>query len=156
MNPGDEIEVRNGYASKTVTVVSVIRGRVVVRWPLVGEYNVDLLTGELYQPPGFAHGVFSVDTMTGRVVGTRCSVMAEDFPRLDALEVGDTLQLDNGARAEVVDVLRSEGTVKIFVSASVSVSGVWRTGVLRSTFRVSDRALRQLRESAGLISAMAG
>lgn len=155
MNPGDEIDVRNGYANKTVKVVSVTRGRVVVDWPLVGEYNVDLLTGELYSPPGLAQGVFSVDTMTGRVVGTRSSVAADDLPRLDALRLGDSLLLDNGARGEVVDVLASEGTVKLFV-AGTARSGVWRVGSVRSTYRVSPPVLQKMRQAAGLISAMAG
>ncbi len=155
MNPGDEIDVRNGYASKTVKVMSVTRGRVVVDWPLVGEYDVDLLTGELFLPPGYAHGVFSVDCMTGRVVGTRSSVVVDDLPRLDALQVGESLRLNNGSRGEVVDVLRSEGTVKLFVGNS-NRSGVWRTGSLRSTFKVSPPVLQKMRQAAGLISAMAG
>ncbi len=155
MNPGDEIDVRNGYASKTVKVVSVTRGRVLVDWPLVGEYDVDLLTGELYTPPGYATGVFSVDCMTGRVVGTRSSVIADDLPLLDSLQVGAALRLDNGARGEVVDVLRSEGTLKLFVG-STKRSGVWRTGALRSTYRVTPSVLQKLRQAVGLISAMAG
>lgn len=156
MNPGDEIDVRNGYSNKTVRVVSVTRGRVIVDWPLVGEYNVDLLTGELFLPPGFASGVFSVDCMTGRVVGTRSSVAAEDLPRLEQLQVGDSLLLDNGSRGEVVDVLRSEGTVKIFTGVSPSRSGVWRTGELRTPFKVDGRTLTRLRQAAGVISALAG
>lgn len=155
MNPGDEIDVRNGYANKTVKVLSVTRGRVMVDWPLVGEYAVDLLTGELYQPPGYAHGVFEVDCVTGRVVGTRSSVAVDDLPRLDSLRIGESLRLDNGARGEVVDALPSEGTVKVFVANSAR-SGVWRTGSLRSTFKVSDQVLTRLRQTAGLVSAMAG
>lgn len=155
MNPGDEIDVHNGYANKTVKVVSVTRGRVIVDWPLVGEFAVDLLNGELVLPPGHAHGVFSVDTMTGRVLGTRSRVVADDLPRLDSLQVGESLRLDNGSRGEVVDVLRSEGTVKLFVSSSAR-SGVWRTGSLRSTFKVTSPVLLRLRQAAGLISALAG
>jgi hypothetical protein len=155
MDTGDEIEVRNGFSNKTVTVVSVSRGRAVVRWPDVGEFDVDLVTGELFSPPGFAHGIFSVDCMTGRVVGTRASVVFDEMPLLDQLEVGAALRLDNGARAEVVDVVRSEGTIKIFIGAASNKSGVWRTGILRSTFRVSPQVLRQLQERAGLLSAMA-
>jgi hypothetical protein len=155
MNPGDEIDVRNGYANKTVKVMSVTRGRVVVDWPLVGEYDVDLLTGELYLPPGHASGVFSVDTVTGRVVGTRSSVVPDDMLRLDELRLGQALRLDNGSRGEVVDVLPSEGTVKIFVG-SAGRSGVWRTSSFRSTFKVSPPVLTRLRQAAGLISAMAG
>ncbi len=155
MNPGDEIDVRNGYASKTVKVVSVTRGRAIVDWPLVGEYDVDLVTGELYTPPGYASGVFEVDCLTGRVVGTRGNVIVDDLALLDHLQVGSALRLDNGARGEVVDVLRSEGTVKIFVG-STRRSGVWRTGELRSAYKVSQSVLTRLRQSAGLISAMAG
>lgn len=156
MNPGDEIDVRNGYANKTVRVVSVTRGRVIVDWPLVGEYNVDLLTGELFLPPGFANGVFSVDCMTGRVVGTRSSVAPEDLPRLEQLQLGDSLALDNGGRGEVVDVLRSEGTIKIYTGGSSRRSGVWRTGELRSKFKVTQPVLQSLRQAAGVISALAG
>ena len=155
MNPGDEIDVRNGHTNKTVRVLSVTRGRVIVDWPLVGEYDVDLLTGELYTPPGFASGVFEVDTFTGRVVGTRANVIADDLPLLDHLQIGAPLRLDNGARGEVVDVLRSEGTLKLFVG-STKRSGVWRTGALRSTYRVTTPVLQRLRQAAGLISAMAG
>ena len=135
MNPGDEIDVRNGYANKTVKVLSVTRGRVMVDWPLVGEYAVDLLTG--------------------RVAGTRSSVAVDDMPRLDSLRIGESLRLDNGARGEVVDALPSEGTVKVFVANSAH-SGVWRTGSLRSTFKVSAQVLTRLRQAAGLVSAMAG
>ena len=155
MNPGDEIDVRNGSANKTVMVMSVTRGRVTVDWPLVGEYDVDLLTGELFRPPGYAHGVFAIDCATGRVVGSRTSVVAEDMPRLDSLQIGEALRLDNGSRGEVVDVIRSEGTIKLFVGSSAR-SGVWRTGSLRSTFKVSPTVLQRLRQAAGLISAMAG
>lgn len=154
MNPGDALEVRNGYASKTVKVVLVARGRVIVDWPLVGEYHVDLLTGELYMPPGYAMGVFEVDTVTGRVIGTRASVVPEELPLLDGVQVGTPLRLDNGTRGEVVDALHSEGTVKIFVG-STRASSAWRSGALRSSYRVTPVALRQLRQAAGLVSAMA-
>ena len=76
------------------------------------------------------------------------------MPLLDSLDIGAALRLDNGARAEVVDVLRSEGTVKIFVGQNVR-TGVWRMGSLRTTFCVSPQVLRRMRESAGLVSAMA-
>jgi hypothetical protein len=55
-----------------------------------------------------------------------------------------------------VDVLRSEGNIKIFVSSNSARSGVWRTGSFRSTFKVSPPVLQRMRQAAGLISAMAG
>ena len=154
MNPGDEIEVRNGNSSKAVTVMQVARGRVVVRWPLVGEYDVDLQTGELYSPPGFARGIFSVDVRDGRVEGTQTRVVVDDLLKLDSIDVGSALALDNGQSAEVVDAVRSEGTIKIYVAGS-NRSGVWRMGSLRTGYRVVPAALRVLRAGAGCIPALA-
>jgi len=152
MNPGDEIQVHNGHSSKTVTVMRVTRGRAVVDWPLVGEYDVDLVTGELFAPPGFARGVFAVDVLTGRVEGTKTRVVVDDLLRLDGIDVGDTVGLDNGQRGQVVDVLPSEGTVKIYVNGSSGRSGVWRMGSLRTGYRVTADALRTLRAGAGCIA----
>jgi len=155
MESGSEIEVRNGHANKTVVVASVARGRVTVRWPFVGEFEVDLVSGELVQPPESLSGVHSVDE-SGRVVGTRTRVTAEDLPALDSLEVGATLRLDSGATAEVVDVLRSEGIVRIFVHGkSLHESGLWRRA-RRTGYRVTSSALGSLRESAGVVSRKAG
>lgn len=155
MESGNEIEVRNGYASKTVVVAQVARGRVSVRWPFVGEFEVDLVTGELVQPPESLSGVHSVDG-SGRVVGTRTRVSAEDLPLLDALEIGASLRLDSGATAEIVDVLRSEGIVRIFVQPkSMTESGLWQTA-RRTGYRVNASVLGRLRESAGVVSRKAG
>lgn len=150
MIPGDEIEVHNGTSCKTVKVMQVTRGRAIVDWPLVGEYHVDLVTGELFAPPGFARGVFAVCARTGRLEGTKVSVVFDALLRLDSCEVGATLGLDNGQRGQVVDVLDSEGSVKIFVSGAGS--GVWRMGSLRTGYRVSSAALHGLRASAGCVA----
>ncbi len=151
METGSEIEVRNGHANKTVVVASVARGRVTVRWPHVGEFEVDLVTGELVRQPEVLTGVHTLD-QTGRVVGTRTNVTAEDLARLDSLEVGEMLRLDSGAVAEVVDVLRSEGIVRIFVQGKkLSESGLWQRA-WRTGYRVSQQALGCLRESAGVVS----
>lgn len=155
MSPGDEIQVYCGNTIKTVMVAGVSRGRVVVTWPLIGEYDVDLVTGELFEPPGPARGVFSVDIARGRVLGTRTSVVVDHLLRLATLQVGDTVQLDNGARAEVVDAVPSEGTLKIYVHSSGGRSGVWRMGSLRTSYRVSEAMLQQMRAAAGCISALA-
>jgi len=153
METGSEIEVRNGYASKTVAVAQVARGRVSVRWPFVGEFEVDLVTGELVLRD--LSGVHSVNE-AGRVIGTRVNVTAEDLPRLDSLEVGAILRLDSGATAEVVDVLRSEGIVRIFVhSKSPHESGLWQKP-WRTGYRVTSSVLGCLRESAGVVSRKAG
>lgn len=153
METGNEIEVRNGYASKTVVVAQVARGRVSVRWPFVGEFEVDLVTGELVLRD--LSGVHSVNE-AGRVIGTRVNVTAEDLPRLESLEVGAVLHLDSGVTAEVVDVLQSEGIVRIFVHArSLHESGTWKQP-WRTGYRVNQSVLGRLRESAGVASQMAG
>lgn len=152
MNPGDEIEVHNGNASKTVRVMQMNRGRVVVHWPLVGEYDVDLVTGEVYSPPGYARGVFSVDPQSGRVVGTQMRLAKDELLHLDLVDVGATLALDNGQSAEVVEVTR--GSLKIYVAGS-NRSGVWRMGSVCTGYRVATADLSTLRARAGASMAMA-
>lgn len=151
MDTGDEIEVRSKYSGKTVQVARVSRGRVSVRWPHVGEFEVDLVNGELVRRPEPAFGVFSVDSMTGRVVDTRSAVTGDDMWKLDTIKVGETLQLDSGATAEVVDVLRSEGILRIFVQGARGVTTrPWRTG-----YRVVPLTLVRLREAAGCVTGQA-
>ncbi len=153
METGSEIQVHSGHASKTVVVAQVARGRVSVRWPHVGEFEVDLVTGELVLRD--LSGVHSINE-AGRVIGTRVNLSAEDLPRLDSVDLGDVLRLDSGVTAEVVDVLRSEGIVRIFVrQRSSHESGLWQKP-WRSGYRVTPSVLGQLRESAGVVSRMAG
>lgn len=149
MNPGDEISVRNHFGiRKTVQVISVMRGRAVVRWPLVGEYEVDLLTGELFAPPPPGSSVYTVDMLTGKLLGTRASV--EDPMLLDGAEPGAELRLDTGDMAQVVDVLRSEGTLKVFVDHGPRKSGCYR--VARTGYHVPRSQLDDLRARAGCIA----
>lgn len=154
MDTGDTLQVRQHSAAQpvTVTVASVSRGRVTVRWSLDGtaEYGVDLLTGQLYQLPHLASGTFSVDLLTGRVIGTRAQVDAQHLAHLERLEPGCDISLDTGIKAQVVDVLPSEGVLKIFVPRR-SGSGIWRFPQ-RLEFRVSEPDLRRLRERAGCVA----
>lgn len=153
MDTGDTLNVRNHPASQpvTVTLASVGRGRVTVRWASsAAEYGVDLLTGHLYELPHLSSGTFSVDLLTGRVLGTRASVAGEHLARLDQLEPGSDVTLDTGIVAQVADVLPSEGVLKIFVPRR-SGSGIWRFPQ-RLQFRVNDDDLRSLRERAGCVA----
>lgn len=147
MQSGDTIKVTKGQHTISMQLELVTRGLVVVSLPQVGVMSVDLRNGELRQLPP-PRGVCSVDIHTGRVVGT-CARIADDLlVRLEALEVGEIVPLDNCATAEVVDVLLSEGVVKVYVPHSDELprkSGVWLIG-----WRVSEATLAALRESAGV------
>jgi len=148
MNTGDTIHVTNGTHTKVLRVEAVLRGRVVVGFPQIGAVEVDLCDGQLKPLPP-PRGVCSVDIGTGRVIGTNARVTTECFLRLEALDIGEIIALDNHATAEVVDVLLSEGTIKIYVPHSDELtrkSGVWLVG-----WRVSDVTLASLRESAGVM-----
>ncbi len=152
MDTGEYIEVTNGTARKTILVESVSRHRVTVYWPMAGQYDIDLITGELKSRVIPVNGVFSVDCLTGRVQGTRCTVCAEDMLRLEELRPGDQLRLEHDAsgavQVDVVDALPSEAVLKIFVRTrrdSWSVDRPYATG-----WRVSMEALRALRERAGV------
>ncbi len=150
MNPGDSISVRNHLGvRKTVQVVSVMRGRAVVSWPLVGEYEVDMVTGDLFVPGVSSSSIYDVDMLTGRLLGTRANV--EDPMLLDGAMVGAELRLDTGDLAQVVDVLRSEGTMKVFVDHGPQRSGEYR--VARSGWCVLPDALDRLRARAGCVAA---
>ncbi len=148
MQSGDSIKVTKGQHTIEMKLETVMRGLVVVSLPQVGVMGVDLHDGTLRPLPP-PRGVCSVDIQTGRVIGTCASVASDLLVRLEALEVGEIVPLDNCATAEVVDVLLSEGTVKIYVPHSDELaqrkSGVWLVG-----WRVSDATLAALRESAGV------
>jgi hypothetical protein len=154
MDSGTPIEIEAllpPRVRKTVMVARVGRGRVSVRWPFVGEFDVDLINGELVHRPVPSFGVFTVDTMTGRIIDTRSCIASEDLPLLEEISIGATLRLDCGITADVVDVLHSEGTIRIFVQGEQGVpSRHWRTG-----YRVRSGTLLQLREAAGCVSAPA-
>lgn len=157
MDTGDTLQVRHHAAAApvTVTIASVGRGRVTVRWPsaypeVAPEYGVDLLTGQLYRLPHLTSGTFSVDLHTGRVVGTSAHVDPQHLAHLASIEPGSVVTLDTGALAQVVDVLPSEGVLTIFVPRR-SGSGIWRHPQ-RLEFRVSAADLRALRESAGCVA----
>ena len=152
----DEIEVINGTSTKRVSVETA-RGRATVFWPMAGQYDVDLETGELLSQVLAVNGIFSVDCMTGRVQGTRCSVVTEDLPRLELLTPGATLRLQhdhmsNGdcmrVEVQVVDALPSEGTLKIYVRPERGMNHVGRT--YRTGWRVPDATLKKLRAMTGV------
>jgi len=150
MQVGDSIKVTKGQHTISMQLELVTRGLVVASLPQAGAMAVDLRSGELRQLPP-PRGVCSVDINTGRVVGTSARVADDLLVRLEALEVGEIVPLDNHATAEVVDVLLSEGTVKVYVPHSDELprkSGVWLIG-----WRVSEATLAALRESAGLARA---
>jgi len=151
MQPGELISITNGKQTKAIQIEMVLRGRVLVKIPAVGSVEVDLRDGSVKPLPP-PRGVCAVDIGTGRVIGTSARVSARDLLRLEALEVGEIIALDNSATAEVYDVLLSEGTVKIYVPHSDQLtrraqqqSGVWLVG-----WKVCDRTLAALRESAGV------
>lgn len=161
MDTGDTLCVRHHSTEVPVmvTVATVGRGRVTVRWPppipefgdVATEYGVDLLTGHLYRLPHLTSGTFSVDLHTGRIAGTRARVDAQHLSRLDQLAPGSSVTLDTGATAQVVDVLPSEGILTIFVPRR-SGSGIFQHPQ-RLEFRVGAADLRALRESAGCVAA---
>lgn len=129
-----------------------MRGRVVVHWPLVGNYDVDLLTGELFVVPSYSGCVVSVDIETGRVVGQggelRLSASLVDVALLQAPRVGDEVVLNSGTVAQVVDVLHSEGVVRLYVLPRK----VWRERTQRLAYRVGAADLANLRQRAGCIA----
>lgn len=152
MEAGADILVENGTTRKYVKLESVTRGRVTVYWPLAGQYEVDLQTGDLLSQVLPVNGLFRVDCVTGRVEGTRCCVAPEDLVRLEELRPGDTLRLTHDAQAfvqaDVVDALPSEATLRIYVRTR---SDAWHVGKpIKTGWRVEASALRALCELAGV------
>lgn len=152
MQPGADILVENGTAQRRIKLESVSHGRATAYWPLAGQYEVDLQTGELLSQVLAINGLYRVDCVTGRVEGTRCSVASEDLVRLEELRPGDTLRLTHDAQAyvqaDVVDALPSEATLRIFVRTRLDA---WHVGKPTKTgWRVTAADLRQLRELAGV------
>lgn len=159
MDTADTIEVTNGTSSKRVSV-QTSRGRATVFWTAFDQYDVDMETGDIRSQVVPLRGVFSVDCMTGRVVGTRCSVAAADLVKLETVELGDSLALEHDvagkrgerlrAEVQVVDLLRSEGTFKIYVRPE---RGLNHVGVTYATgWRVAPKALQMLRAQAGVLA----
>lgn len=144
---GEEIEVRSGRAAKAVRVTQVMRGRVFVTWPFVGEFEVDLNSGELVSCQSPRSGVFQVDALTGRVVGTRASVTPDALFQLHAMQVGDRVALDCGVEAEVVDSVPSEGTIRVYVREQNLPLTAWH-----SRYFVRPATLDRMRQSAGCVS----
>lgn len=153
MDTGDWIEVTQGNAKKTVKVEVVSRGRATVYWPLAGQYDVDLQSGELMSQVMPLNGIYRVDYLTGRVEGTRCSVPHDVLQRIDTLRPGDKLRLVHSTnvvvQAEVVDSLPSEGSLSIYVrtprEAMHVVGRPYGTG-----WRVTEPVLAELRARAGV------
>ena len=157
MDTGDQVEVINGTARRTVKVEAVARGRVTVYWPLAGQYDVDLTTGNLMHQVIPVNGIYSVDLLTGRVEGTRCTVSPKDMLQIEELRPGATLKLEHdgsgAVQVDVVDALPSEGVLKIFVRTrhdAYAIGKPYPTG-----WRVPAEALRVLRERAGILVAAA-
>lgn len=115
-NLGGWIElVRNGVR-RLVMLETVHKERAVavVYWPLAGQYDLCLQTGQLKHQVLPLDGVYSIDIDTGRIEGTRCSIDQVDLERIDEIRVGDELRLIHdekvGLRVVVRDVLiRGDG-----------------------------------------------
>ena len=157
MDTGDPIQIINGTSAKWVTIESIGRGRASVYWPIAGSYDIDLENGELMSQVSPITGVYSVNCVTGRVVGTRCVVASEQLSRIELLVPGDALHLEHEGtserlrvEAQVVDSLPSEGTLKIYVSPKPGTKQMGRN--LRTGWRVTETALRTLRRQAGLMA----
>lgn len=155
MDTGDPIDIINGTSVKRVIVEAVGGGRASVYWPIAGAYDIDLENGDVMSPVLPINDVYSVSCATGRVIGTRCTVAADDLPQLEALAPGDELHLEHDAtserlrvQAQVVDSLPSEGTFKIYVRPLPGTKQMGRN--FRTGWRVSPATLRVLREKAGL------
>lgn len=157
MRPSDPIQIINGTSARWIIVESIARGRASVYWPMAGPYDIDLDTGDLMSPVLPTTGVYSVSYATGRVIGTRCVVAADDLPQLEALSPGDELHLDHDGTSErlrayvrVVDSLPSEGTLKIYVSPEPGAKQLGRN--YRTGWRVSSDSLAMLRKATGLLA----
>lgn len=159
MRSGSKLQVHNGTSVKTVILEDVRHQYAMVHWPGAGQYEIDLITGELLsrvQPPA---GVYDVDRDTGRVRGTRLSVKHEDMPQLDEALPGDLLQLvhDGGFEllVQVVDALASEGTLRVFIQTSPYAKTVDRT--YRTGWSVDQTTLQALHGNRPrLVSAATG
>jgi hypothetical protein len=97
MDSGDQIEVTNGTSKKTIKVERVADGRATVYWHLAGQYDIDLVSGELMSQVVPINGIYSVDCQTGRVEGTRCRLLHDDLLRLEELRPGVALELEHDA-----------------------------------------------------------
>jgi hypothetical protein len=157
MRPSDPIQIINGTSARWVIVESIARGRASVYWPMAGPYDIDLDTGDLMSPVLPISGVYSVNCATGRVLGTRCVVAADELPQLESLVPGDELHLEHEgtsdrlrAHVQVVDSLPSEGTFKIYVSPKPGTRQMGRN--FRTGWRVSSDSLSTLRKATGLLA----